>query len=46
MVFDGSMDAKEWLKSAGFEKASAGAVTACCRKERNIAYGFKWCFVE
>ena len=42
MVFYNGHEAKKWLKSVGFDRASYGPVVAACRGRAKTAYGFRW----
>lgn len=42
MVFYNGHEAKKWLKSVGFDKASYTQVVAACRGRIKTAYGFRW----
>src|SRR5690625_774909 len=42
LVFYNGHEAKSWLMSVGFEKASYTSVVAACRGRVKTAYGFRW----
>lgn len=42
MVFYNGHEAKKWLNSVGFDKASYSTVVAACRGRIKTAYGFRW----
>jgi group I intron endonuclease len=42
-TFESGVEAVEWLKSVGFDKASNTGITHCCKGRKHTYLGYKWC---
>lgn len=45
MVFASARHAAEWLLTLGFEKATRGPISQCCRGKLKRCYGFTWEYI-